>query len=91
MSSKKRKAAPQPKAAAFFTRYLARHNGNTKKMETNTMKRAVREGTADAEREEAKAKTVKLAAGKIAASMFYDALTCPMEVGRDKEKLLIIT
>ena len=49
------------------------------------MKRVVREGTTDAEREEAKAKTVKLATGKIAASMFHDALTCPMEVGRDKQ------
>ena len=58
MFSKKRKAALQPKAAAFFARYLARRDGNTKNMETNTMKRVVCEGTADAKREEANANNV---------------------------------
>ena len=86
----KKKMKPQPKARALFTQYFAKADGNAKKMETNSMKRAVRVGTADAEREKAKAKNVKKAMAEFAASYIHDELTCPLVVGRDEQQINLL-
>ena len=68
-----------------MTSYFVRRDGNAEKMEINSLKRVVREGTADAKREEAKAKKVKVTAAKVTASIVHDELMCRMEMGRDRQ------
>ena len=79
---------PQPNAAAFFAKYFAGLDGNTKKMEGNSMKRVIREGAVDAKREEEKAKKIKIVAAEVAANIIGEDSLCPFNVVEKDKKTI---
>ena len=86
--AKKQKAPSRggQKTKQAFAKYWAgAPPGNGEKMVENERKRVVAKGIADAERDAEGAKKAKKAAAEAAAGVIHDELTCPMEVGRDKE------
>lgn len=79
------------KTKATSAQYLARVDGNAMKLETNAMKRKQPEGTVDVEVKEKKSKKMKQAAAEAAASYLNDKLTCPIEVGREREQCNLVS